>query len=199
MKHQSFEGGKKMSKVELSTQTFVLPMAQTILGCHLNDKPNFMALGWVSRVNARPAMLGVGVNKGNQTHDAIAASGEFSVNFPSVDMVAITDYTGIVSGKRVDKSELFDLFYGELKAAPMIKECPLAISCKLHQQVELPTNSFFIGEIVGVYSEEKYLTDGNPDIKKINPFVLTMPDNKFWAIGDCVGHAWKDGKALKGK
>jgi len=65
--------------------------------------------------------------------------------------------------------------------------------------VELPTNSFFIGEIVSVYSEEKYLTDGNPDIKKIKPFVLTMPDKRFWAIRDCVGHAWKDGKALKGK
>ena len=97
-------------------------MAQTILGCHLHDKPNFMALGWLSRVNAKPAMLGVGVNKGNQTHNAIAASGEFSVNFPSVDMVAVTDYTGLVSGKRVDKSGLFDLFYGDLQAAPMIKE-----------------------------------------------------------------------------
>ncbi len=188
-----------MSKIELGPQTFVLPMAQTILGCHLHDKPNFMALGWLSRVNAKPAMLGVGVNKVNQTHNAIIASGEFSVNFPTVDMVAITDYTGLVSGKRVDKSRLFDLFYGVLKAAPMIKQCPLTIECKLHQQVELPTNSFFIGEIVNAYSEEKYLTEGKPDIKKINPFVLTMPDNRFWAIGDCVGQAWKDGKALKGR
>ena len=188
-----------MSKVELGAQTFVLPMAQTILGCHLEEKPNFMALGWLSRVNAKPAMLGVGVNKGNQTHNAIASSGEFSVNFPSVDMVAVTDYTGIVSGKRVDKSGLFDLFYGELKTAPMIKACPLTIECKLYQQVELPTNSFFIGEIVNAYSEEQYLTDGKPDIKKINPFVLTMPDNRFWSIGDCVGYAWKDGKVLKGK
>ena len=87
-------------------------------------------------------------------------------------MVAVTDYTGLVSGKRVDKSGLFDLFYGDLMAAPMIKECPLTIECKLHQQVKLPTNSFFIGEIVKAYSEEKYLTDGKPDIKKVNPFVF---------------------------
>ena len=70
-------------------------------------------------------------------------------------LVAVTDYTGLVSGKRVDKSGLFDLFYGELNAVPMIKECPLTIECKLYQQVELPTNSFFIGEIVNAYSEEK--------------------------------------------
>lgn len=188
-----------MSKIGLGQQAYILPMPQTILGCHLNDRPNFMALGWLSRVNFKPAMLGMGVNKGNQTHNAIAASGEFSVNFPSVDMVAVTDYTGLVSGKRVDKSGLFELFYGELKAAPMIKECPLTIECKLYQRVDLPTNSFFIGEIVGAFSEEQYLTDGKLDIKKANPFVLTMPDNRFWSIGDCVGHAWRDGKASKNR
>lgn len=188
-----------MSKISLGQQAYILPMPQTILGCHLNDRPNFMALGWLSRVNFKPAMLGMGVNKGNQTHNAIAASGEFSVNFPSVDMVAMTDYTGLVSGKRVDKSGLFELFYGELKAAPMIKECPLTIECKLYQRVDLPTNSFFIGEIVGAFSEEQYLTDGKLDIKKANPFVLTMPDNRFWSIGDCVGHAWRNGKELKNR
>ena len=186
-----------MSKINLGKQVFVLPMAQTILGCHLNGNPNFMALGWVSRVNAKPAMLGVGVNKGNQSHNALSATGEFSVNFPSVDMMPITDYTGIVSGKRVDKSGLFELFYGKLQSAPMIKTCPLTIECKVYQQVELPTNSFFIGEIVEAYSEEQYLTDGKLDIKKANPFVLTMPDNRYWSIGNCVGHAWKDGKVFK--
>ena len=45
--------------------------------------------------------------------------------------------------------------------------------------------------------EERFLTDGVPDIQKIKPFVLTMPDNRFWSIGDCVGHAWKDGKMFK--
>jgi flavin reductase (DIM6/NTAB) family NADH-FMN oxidoreductase RutF len=112
-------------------------------------------------------------------------------------MVAVTDYTGLVSGKRVDKSELFDLFYGQLKAAPMIKDCPLTIECKLHSRVDLPTNSFFIGEIMGAFTEERYLSDGILDIKKANPFVLTMPDNRYWSIGECVGNAWKDGKALK--
>jgi len=89
-----------MGKVNLGKEGFPLTMAQTIVGCHLNGKPNFMALAWLSRVNFKPALLGVCVNKRNQTHDAIAASEEFSVNFPSVDMVSITDYTGLVSGKQ---------------------------------------------------------------------------------------------------
>jgi flavin reductase (DIM6/NTAB) family NADH-FMN oxidoreductase RutF len=112
-------------------------------------------------------------------------------------MVEVTDYTGLVSGKRVDKSKLFEVFYGELKAAPMIIKCPLTMECRVVEVVSLPTNSFFIGEIVGIFSEERFLTDGKPDVKKVNPFLLTMPDNRFWSIGECVGKAWNAGSVLR--
>jgi len=186
-----------MAKVNIGAQAYVLPMATTILGSHLEGRPNFMALGWLTRVNFKPPMLGVAVNHGHGSHGAIAETGEFSVNFPTVEMVEITDYVGLVSGKRVDKSNLFNIFYGELKKAPMISECPLTMECKLVKAVELPTNSFFVGEIVGAYSEEQFLTEGAPDIKKINPFLLTMPDNGYWSVGELIGRAWSDGKAMR--
>ena len=65
----------------------------------------------------------------------------------------------------------------------------ISIECKLYDTVELPTNDLFIGEIIVTYSEEKYLTDKNIDIKKIKPFVLTMIDNKYWKIGEKIGDA----------
>lgn len=40
-------------------------------------------------------------------------------------------------------------------------------------------------------------TDGKPDIKKINPSLLTMPDNKYWSIGEYVGKAWSAGTSLR--
>jgi flavin reductase (DIM6/NTAB) family NADH-FMN oxidoreductase RutF len=76
----------------------------------------------------------------------------------------------------------------------MIRECPLSLECRLVNAVDLPTNSLFIGEIVGAYSEERYLTEGKPDIKKISPFTLTMPDNNYWKIGGNAGKAWSVGK-----
>ena len=176
---------------------FCLPWTQTILGTHLNGKVNFMALDWLTRVNFNPAMIGICVNKTNASHDAIVDTGEFSINVPSVDMVELADYTGLVSGRRVDKSGLFAVFYGSLKAAPMIGECPLTMECCLEQRVDLPTNSFFIAEIVDIYCEEENLTDGKPDVLKIKPFVLTMPDNRFWALGESIGKAWEAGKKLR--
>jgi len=80
-----------------------------------------------------------------------------------------------------------------LQAAPLIEICPINIECKLIEAIELPTNTFFIGEVLNIYSKEDFLTDGKPDVKKVNPFLLTMPDNRFWSVGDNVGRAWKDG------
>ena len=186
-----------MGKITINKDLFCLPWTQTILGTHYEGKINFMALDWLTRVNFKPAMLGICVNKVNASNKAIHDTGEFSVNVPSTDMLEITDYTGLASGKRTDKSELFEVFYGQLNAAPMIKKYPLAIECKVVQIVELPTNTFFIGEILDIYSEDQFLTDGKPDAKKINPFLLIMPDNRFWSIGECIGKAWNAGKAIR--
>ena len=188
--------GNRMKKIFDQKSLFCLPWTQTILGTHLDGKVNFMALDWLTRVNFKPAMLGICVNKGNATHGAIIDTGEYSVNVPSTDMVAVTDYTGLVSGKRTDKSDLFEVFYGELQAAPMIQECPLNLECKVVQRVDLPTNSFFIAEIVNIHCAEDVMTDSNPDVEKIKPFVLTMPDNRFWALGECIGKAWHEGKGF---
>jgi flavin reductase (DIM6/NTAB) family NADH-FMN oxidoreductase RutF len=186
-----------MEKITVKKNLFCLPWTQTILGTMLKGKVNFMALDWVTRVNFSPPMLGICVNKQNATHEAILDTKEFSVNVPSVDMMEITDYTGLVSGKQVDKSSLFEVFYGKLKKAPMIKNCPITIECKVVETVNLPTNNFFIGEMINIYSEEKYLTDEKPNYEKIKPFLLTMPDNTFWSLGNPIGKAWYAGKKLK--
>lgn len=176
---------------------FCLPWTQTILGTHLNSKINFMALDWVTRVNIHPAMLGICMNRNNASYTAIVETKEFSINIPTVDMLAETDYTGLVSGKNVDKSNLFEVFYGELASAPMISRCPLTIECKLSQAVDLPTHTFFIAEIVTIFTEDQFLTEGKPDMGKIRPFLLTMPDNNYWGLGERLGKAWSIGKKLR--
>ena len=79
----------------------------------------------------------------------------------------------------------------------MVLDCPLSLECRLVQQVELPSNYLFIGEIVAGYTEDRFMTDGKLDFKKLNLMVLTMPDNNYWSLGDVVGKAWKDGFSLK--
>ena len=120
------------------------------------------------------------------------------MNIPSADRVVETDYCGIFSGRKVDKSRLFEVFYGALGTAPMIAECPLCLECKLGDIHELPSNDLFIGEIIGAYTEESYLTGDQLDVRKMTPMVLTMPDNNYWAIGEHLAKAYSVGKPLEG-
>lgn len=54
----------------------------------------------------------------------------------------------------------------------------------------------FIGEIIASYSDERYLTDGLPDLRKIAPLILSVPERKYLALGAEVGPAWEMGKKL---
>lgn len=188
-----------MAKVSITDNVFAfVPITTvTILGSHVQDRPNFMALGWLTRCNFQPPMIVISANKSNQPCIGILDSGEFSVNVPTTDMVSITDYTGLVSAKRTDKSNLFETFYGQLKRAPLIKECPINVECRVAEKVELATNFLFVGEVVGGHAEESILTEGYFDPEKVNFFVLSMPDNRFWSLGECVGRAWHEGKSIK--
>ncbi len=186
-----------MSKINLGANAYIYPMPVTLVGAMVEGRANFMAVGWVMRVNRQPPLLAVALNKAHYTPKGIRAQRSFSVNFPGADLMEKADYCGLVSGHKVDKSGLFRVFFGELKTAPLIEECPLGLECRVFDVVELPANDLFIGEIVAAYADEDCLTDGRPDILKINPLVLTMPDNNYWTVGAHAGRAWSAGKKLK--
>lgn len=185
-------------KTKIGKNVYPFPMPVVLVGTTVEDRANFMAVGWVSRVNGRPPIMAVGLNQRHHTPIGIQECGSFSINVPSAELVAQTDYCGVVSGRDADKSDLFDLFYGELGTAPMIRECPLCMECKLVETVRLPSHYLFLGEVVSVYADEDILTGGRPDMRKLNPFILTMPDNHYWTLGENVGEAWSIGRELEG-
>ncbi len=136
-----------MEKLKISPHAFPGPMPVVIVGAEVDGKPNYLAVAWIARVNFTPPMLGIALGKNHHTTRGIREHGEFSVSVPGKELLQAVDYAGLVSGSRVDKSGLFEPFYGELPHAPMVKECPLAMECRVVQTVELPSNDFFIAEI----------------------------------------------------
>ncbi|MBP7632865.1 flavin reductase family protein [Candidatus Ozemobacteraceae bacterium] len=181
----------------IDKNTFV-PMPVVLVGTMHDGVPNFMPVGWISRVNAQPPMLGIGLYKGHATSAAIEEHREFSVCLPGKELIERVDYCGLVSARKESKATVFKTFSNELKFAPMIEECPLCMECKLVKSVDLPSNTFFIGEIVATYADPLILTDNKPDMTKMHGMILTMPDNRYWNIGDTIGQAWNIGKAYRG-
>jgi flavin reductase (DIM6/NTAB) family NADH-FMN oxidoreductase RutF len=177
---------------------FLYPMPMVLVGSLVKGKPNFMAAAWVSRVNYKPPLILIALGS-HHTNKGIEENKEFSINIPDVSLAEKTDYCGLFSGSETDKSKLFEVFYGTLGKAPLIKECPVCMSCSVYQTVKLPYDTLYIGEPKEIFTEEKYLTNGLLDIKKINPFTLSMPDNNYWSVGENIGKAWNIGNKLKDK
>jgi flavin reductase (DIM6/NTAB) family NADH-FMN oxidoreductase RutF len=184
-----------MEKKEIQ-KNFFIPMPVVLVGTQVKGRANFMAVGWCARVNGNPPMIACGINNSHATPGGIMTTKTFSVNVPSSALMEKTDYCGLVSGRTTDKSGVFDVFYGTLKSAPMIRECPVNLECQLVQAVTLPTHTLFVGEIAGAYADSRVIKDNKPDFPAIDPLFLTMPDNRYWTLGTCAGDAWSAGKNL---
>jgi flavin reductase (DIM6/NTAB) family NADH-FMN oxidoreductase RutF len=184
-----------MKHVKIDQNVFI-PMPVTLVGSLLKGKANFMAAGWVSRVNAKPPWIGIGIGRLHATAEGIIENSSFSICFPRRDKLLQTDYCGIVSGRNTDKSGLFTLFYGDLQTAPMIGEASLNMECSLVRTIECPSNYFFIGEIKGAYASPQCLENGRVNPKDAGFLLLTMPDNTYWSLGESAGKAWHMGKEL---
>ena len=185
-----------MEKTKFHNNVF-FPMPMTIVGSIINNKPNYMAVGWVSRINANPPMLVIGINNRHFTIKGILETNEFSVNIPSENILTETDYVGIESGANVDKSEVFKSFFGTLKNAPLIDECNVNLACKVVSIQKLPTNTLIVGEIVEAFCNPEFAENRNISFDKMEAFFLTMPNNKYWSFGKETGEAWKIGKNYK--
>jgi flavin reductase (DIM6/NTAB) family NADH-FMN oxidoreductase RutF len=183
-----------MEKKNLGKKSFLYPYPVTILGANVNGKPNFMTLAFVGIVNANPGMVALGCGKGHLTNAGIKENMAFSLNLPSTDMVEVVDYIGSVTGNKVDKSVIFDIFYGKSGTVPMIEKCHLCLECKVLKILDLGgSDDIVIGEIMESYCDENCLTDGMPDIKKLKPFLLSMYENRYFSIGEFLGKAWSIG------
>jgi len=188
-----------MDKINLGSTIPAYPMPVSLVGTHVDGKPNFLAVAWFTMASYNPPRIAIALGKGHYTNPGIKENKTFSLCLPSVDMVEETDYCGIVSGRKTDKSMIFDLFYGELKTAPMIKDCPLSMECKLVDTVESSQNEIFIGEIIGTYTEQRFLSDGKLDFKKMKPLILSQPDTSYWRLGEPLAKAWSIGKRYKAR
>jgi flavin reductase (DIM6/NTAB) family NADH-FMN oxidoreductase RutF len=188
-----------MGRVKTKSKRPPLILPVCLVGANVEGKPNFEAIAWFNLVDYDPYLIGLSSEKLHYTNKGIKQNNTFSVNIPTSDMSSVTDFCGTHSGAKIDKSRIFDVFYGELKTAPMISKIPINVECKLIKNIELLHAEFFVGEIVDVYVEEKYLVNGMIDLKSLNPLLFEDGLENYWSLGDCLAKAFDIGKHFKPK
>lgn len=177
-----------MSKLKWKPGTMVYPLPPVMVSCGNMENSNILTVAWTGIICTDPAMTYVSIRKERYSYDIIKSSGEFVINLASSDLARTVDFCGVKSGKTIDKFKECHLTkeQGSEISAPMIKECPINIECRVKEIKELGTHDMFIAEILAVNVDEKYLDKtGRFDMEACN--LLAYSHGQYYSLGERLG------------
>jgi flavin reductase (DIM6/NTAB) family NADH-FMN oxidoreductase RutF len=182
-----------MTKKMFGPQPMLWPHPTVLVGANVDGKPDFAAVAWAGVAASNPVSVTIALQPHRYSLKGIYQNRTFSVNVPSADQVKEADYCGLVSGADADKVKdcKFKVFYGVLKTAPLIEQCPINLECEVSHILNLGSHHLVVGKVAETYFSEDCLTDGKPDIAKVKPFAFGP--GKYYVIGEAFADAFKVG------
>ncbi|WP_027633794.1 flavin reductase family protein [Clostridium hydrogeniformans] len=151
MKKQNFKGSVMLN-----------PTPVVLVTCKNKEgKVNIFTIGWVSTVCTKPPIIAVGIRPERLSYEYIKESMECVVNLTTKDMVKITDFCGVQSGRKVDKIKHFGLKLdsGALIDTPSLDISPVALECRVKSITPLGTHDMFLLDILNVKVNEDIIDE----------------------------------------
>lgn len=184
-------------RIDFGAKPYTYPQPVYMLGSYDEDgKADVMNAAWggISESNR----ISLCISENHQTTRNILLRKAFTVSMATVETMTACDYCGLVSGAKepdkMKKAGLHDTHASHVDA-PMFEELPMTVECRLVSYD--PESCHLQGEIVNVCADERVLTDGKIDPAKLRPIVFDPVNARYYALGDVVGNAFRDGLALK--
>lgn len=151
-------------------------------------RANIITLAWVGTVCTNPPMVSISVRPERYSYPILKETGEFVINLTTKELAFATDYCGVKSGRDVDKFKemgLTPIPATEVKA-PMIKESPVNIECKVRQILPLGSHDMFLADVVAVHAEEKYMDEKRKfHLEQAEPIIYSH--GSYFGCGELLG------------
>ena len=110
------------------------------------------------------------------------------INLTTEELAFATDYCGVRSGRDVDKFKEAHLTKepAQFVKAPMIKESPVSIECRVTEVKELGSHHMFLAEVLAVHAQQEYIDKNNKfQLNKAKPIVYSH--GEYWGTGKSLG------------
>ena len=155
-----------------------------LLSSEYKGKKNIITIGMFAFFSGKPTFVGVGIAPSRYSFDLIRQSGEYVVNAVDESLTEAVRVCGEKSGREVDKFKLAKLNpkKGIKVNAPLIKESPVSIECKVVKEVEAGDHVWFIGEVLAAHVREGYKWSDGLLFKWIGK------DGFYYKVGEKVGN-----------
>lgn len=177
-----------MSKINWKPGTFIYPIPVVMVSSGTMEKSNIITVAWTGILNTNPAMCYISVRPERHSYNIIKENGEFVINLTTQQLAYATDWCGVKSGKNVDKFKEMKLTKeeGKFVKAPLIKESPISIECKLKEIIPLGSHDMFMAEVLSIDVDEKYIdANGAFDISKCD--LIAYANGGYYPLGDKIG------------
>lgn len=180
-------------KKNIGNKLALYPTPATVVGTvGEGGKINWLLVAHVGVVSHSKLLLSI--HSSHHSVEAIDETKRLSINMIDESFLTDADYTGTVSGAKVDKSEAFEYHLGEA-GMPVIEKSPLVMECEVIDTYEIDGFKNYICAILNTYIEEEKLDEkGKPDYVKIKPVLFEMPTYKYLRTGDIIGDCAKMGR-----
>lgn len=179
-----------MAKVPFKPGTMIYPLPAIMVSCgtSLNDS-NIITIAWTGTICSDPPMCYISVRKERFSHDIIAQTGEFVINLTTEALARATDWCGVKSGREVNKFKEMHLTpeAGQMVKAPLIKESPLNIECRVVEVKELGSHDMFIANVVAVNADEQLIDKGTGAFQLNHSRPLAYSHGKYYGLGEKLG------------
>ncbi len=149
---------------------------------------DIITVAWTGTICTNPPMAYISVRPERFSYHMIKETGEFVINLTTEELAAATDYCGVRSGRDVDKFKETGLTRekADIVKAPMIKEAPVSIECRVKEIRELGSHHMFLAEVTGVSVDEQWLNErGSLELAKAEPIVYSH--GGYYGLSELLG------------
>lgn len=151
-------------------------------------KDNIITVAWAGTVCTNPPMVSISVRPSRYSYEMLKETKEFVINLTTEELVFAADYCGVRSGRDVDKFREMKLTKekADFVQAPMIKESPVSIECRVKEIKELGSHHLFLADVLAVHAEENYM-DKNDKFCLNQSKLAVYSHGEYLATGKCLG------------
>ncbi len=170
--------------------TLIYPVPAVLISCgSTSEEYNLLTISWVGTICTNPPMCYISVRPERHSYDIIKKNMEFVINLTNEDMAFATDWCGVKSGKEYNKFEEMNLHpvQGQLVKAPIVKESPLCIECKVNEIVKLGSHDMFIAEVVNVQADSKYIHPETDTFNLAEAKLIAYSHGHYFKLGEEIG------------
>lgn len=177
-----------MAKRVWKSGTFIYPIPAVLVTSGTMEKSNILTVAWTGIMNTNPAIVYISVRPERYSYNLIKENKEFAINLTNKDLAFATDWCGVRSGAKFDKFKEMKLTKEKANfiQAPLIKESPVSIECKVIEEKTYGSHTTFIAEVLSIDADEKYMDEkGAFDISKCD--LIAYANGGYYQLGKKIG------------